>query len=271
MPELPEVETTKRGLAPHIEGSKVKKVTVRQSSLRWPVPNELAEKLEGRVIQSIQRRGKYLLFNNTQGTLIGHLGMSGSMRICSQDAEIKKHDHVDIAMANGNILRYHDPRRFGFLLWTEDDPLQHKMLSKLGPEPLGDGFTGKLLHQLSRKRKVPVKNFIMDSCVVVGVGNIYASESLFTAGIRPTRPAGKVSLADYEQLAEIIRIVLARSIEQGGTTLKDFVNSDGQPGYFAQQLNVYGRAGQECPQCQATIKSKVIGQRNSFYCPHCQK
>ena len=193
------------------------------------------------------------------------------MRICSGDSEIKKHDHVDIVMANGNTLRYHDPRRFGFLLWTENDPLQHKMLSKLGPEPLSESFTGKRLHQLSRKRKVPVKNFIMDSHTVVGVGNIYASESLFTAGIRPTRPAGKVSLADYERLAEIIRIVLARSIEQGGTTLKDFVNSDGQPGYFAQQLKVYGRTGQPCPDCKAQIKSKVIGQRNSFYCPNCQK
>lgn len=271
MPELPEVETTRRGLAPHIEGSEVIEVTVRQPSLRWPVPGNLAAKLEGQVIQSIQRRGKYLLFKNTQGTLIGHLGMSGSMRICSADSEVKKHDHVDIRMANGKILRYHDPRRFGFLLWTEEDPLQHKMLNKLGPEPLSEQFTGKLLHQLSRKRRVPVKNFIMDSHVVVGVGNIYASESLFNAGIRPTRPAGKVSLAAYEQLAEIIRIVLARSIEQGGTTLKDFVNSDGQPGYFAQQLNVYGRAGQACPQCQTSIKSKVIGQRNSFYCPGCQK
>ena len=271
MPELPEVETTRRGLAPHIEGSKVKQVTVRQPRLRWAVPSDIAAKLEGRVIQSIQRRGKYLLFKNSQGTLIGHLGMSGSMRICSAGSEVKKHDHVDIAMANGNILRYHDPRRFGFLLWTEDDPLQHKMLRKLGPEPLSEAFTGKLLHQLSRKRKVPVKNFIMDSCVVVGVGNIYASESLFSAGIRPTRAAGKVSLADYESLAQIIRIVLSRSIEQGGTTLKDFVNSDGQPGYFAQQLNVYGRAGQPCPSCKTPIKSKVIGQRNSFYCPHCQK
>lgn len=271
MPELPEVETTRRGLAPHIEGSEVAKITVRQPSLRWPVPCDLAAKLEGKVIESIQRRGKYLLFRSPQGTLIGHLGMSGSMRICSQNSEIKKHDHVDIRMTNGNILRYHDPRRFGFLLWTEDDPLQHKMLSKLGPEPLSEAFTGKLLHQLSRKRKVPVKNFIMDSHVVVGVGNIYASESLFTAGIRPTRSAGKVSLAAYEQLAEIIRIVLARSIEQGGTTLKDFVNSDGQPGYFAQQLNVYGRAGQPCLQCQSPIKSIVIGQRNSFYCTKCQK
>lgn len=271
MPELPEVETTRKGLAPHIEGSKVAQVTVRQASLRWPVPSDLGAKLEGRVIQSIQRRGKYLLFNNTQGTLIGHLGMSGSMRICGPNSEIKKHDHVDIRMANGNILRYHDPRRFGFLLWTEEDPLQHKMLSKLGPEPLSEQFTGTLLHQLSRKRKVPIKNFIMDSSVVVGVGNIYASESLFSAGIRPSRQAGKVSLAAYEQLADIIRRVLARSIEQGGTTLKDFVNSDGQPGYFAQQLNVYGRAGKACPLCQARIKSKIIGQRNSFYCPSCQK
>lgn len=270
MPELPEVETTRRGIEPHLAGSKVQETIVRNASLRWPVPEHLASTLKNQYINSIDRRGKYLLFRFNHGTLLGHLGMSGSMRIVNHKADIKKHDHVDIVMDNGNILRYHDPRRFGFLLWTDDDPLQHERLVKLGPEPLSDDFNGELLHKLSRKRTVAVKNFIMDSHTVVGVGNIYASESLFLAGIRPTKAANRISKAKYMELAEHIRFVLQRSIDQGGTTLKDFVNSDGQPGYFAQQLNVYGRTGETCPRCDGVIKNKVIGQRASFYCPQCQ-
>lgn len=270
MPELPEVETTRRGIEPHVTGSTIEQLVVRNPKLRWPVPRDLAEHLVGDQFNAIERRGKYLLFKTAKGTLLGHLGMSGSMRICSREADIKKHDHIDIVFANGQVLRYHDPRRFGFLLWTEDDPLLHERLIKLGPEPLSDDFTGDHLHQLSRKRSVAVKNFIMDSHTVVGVGNIYASESLFLAGIRPTRAANRVSKKDYNHLAEHIRIVLDRSIQQGGTTLKDFVNSDGQPGYFAQQLNVYGRSGEPCRHCGTTIKNKVIGQRASYYCPQCQ-
>ncbi len=227
--------------------------------------------LPGLRIDSLKRRAKYLLFGTKRGTLIGHLGMSGSMRIIEANEPPRAHDHVDLVFEDGRALRYHDPRRFGFMLWTAKDPLQHKLLSHLGPEPLGDQFSGKLLYDLSRGRRGAVKNFIMDGKIVVGVGNIYASEALFRAGIHPRRPAGRVGAARYDQLAARIVDVLAEAIEQGGTTLRDFLRQDGQPGYFKQKLNVYGRADQPCRTCETPLRQEVIGQRSSFFCPRCQR
>jgi len=269
MPELPEVETTRRGIAPHIHEQKIRDVIVRQAKLRWPIPRGLKQKLSGSEITGVQRRGKYLLISVDGGSLILHLGMSGSLRIVDADLPPGKHDHVDIVLGSGKCLRFHDPRRFGALLWSKE-PLKHELIRTLGPEPLDESFNADYLFKASRGRKVAVKNFIMDSHVVVGVGNIYASESLFMAGIHPTRPAGRVSKARYAVLVDAIKQVLSRAIEQGGTTLKDFVREDGKPGYFAQSLNVYGRDGEAC-NCGGVIRKKVIGQRSSFYCPDCQK
>lgn len=274
MPELPEVETTKNGIAPYLEHETIAQLTVRRRDLRWPIQNGLERTLKGVRVNRITRRGKYILIHTSKGTLLSHLGMSGSLRVLPKGThdqhELKKHDHFDILTESGHIIRYHDPRRFGFLLWTKEDPNLHPRIAVLGPEPLSDDFTAEYLHKASRKRTATVKSFIMDSHIVVGVGNIYASESLFGAGIRPTVQAGKVSLARYEKLVACIQAVLARSIKQGGTTLKDFVNSKGEPGYFAQQLNVYGREGEACRTCSSIIKQKTIGQRASFYCPKCQ-
>jgi formamidopyrimidine-DNA glycosylase len=270
MPELPEVETTRRGIAPHIEGQRIHKITIRQPKLRWPIPRGLDKRLSGQIIHSVQRRGKYLLIETGDGSLILHLGMSGSLRIVDRETPARKHDHVDIALDNGKCLRFHDPRRFGALLWSRT-PFEHELISKLGPEPLSNDFSAEHLFTLSRGRKAAVKNFIMDSHVVVGVGNIYASEALFMAGIHPTRAAGRVSRARYEMLADAIKQVLSKAISEGGTTLRDFVREDGQPGYFAQSLNVYGRGGEPCRHCGTTIKKKIIGQRSSYYCPSCQK
>ena len=271
MPELPEVETTLRGISPHITGSPITTVSVRQKKLRWPVSKEI-EKLGGTTITNARRRGKYLLLEvpESNGTLIFHLGMSGSLRICTTEQPLRKHDHIEMLFANGKAMRYHDPRRFGCALWCDSQPELHPLLANLGPEPLSDEFNGEHLFQLSRKRKVCVKTFIMNSHTVVGVGNIYASESLFMSGLRPGRSASRISMERYSLLAENIRKVLANAIEMGGTTLRDFVNSDGEPGYFSQQLLVYGRAGESCRDCGTVIKNRVIGQRSSFYCPHCQ-
>lgn len=270
MPELPEVETTRRGIAPHIEGQRISRIIVRQPRLRWPVPRGLDKRLAGQVIQQVERRGKYLLIETAEGSLILHLGMSGSLRITDPAIPPRKHDHVDIVLDNGKCLRFHDPRRFGAMLWSRK-PLSHELIKNLGPEPLGDDFNGDYLFEQSRGRKLAVKNFIMDSHVVVGVGNIYASEALFLAGIHPSRPAGRISKARYLVLADAIKQVLSKAINEGGTTLRDFVREDGQPGYFAQSLNVYGRDGKACRTCGATIRKKVIGQRSSYYCPACQK
>jgi len=270
MPELPEVETTRRGISPHIEGQNVLEVIVRQGRLRWPVTRGLNQKLSGQVIRRTERRGKYLLIETGNGSLIIHLGMSGSLRIVEAGAAPRKHDHVDLVLGNGKCLRFHDPRRFGAILWSRT-PLRHELIRGLGPEPLGEDFNGDYLFRLSRGRKLAVKNFIMDSHVVVGVGNIYASESLFMAGIRPGVAAGRISRARYEALATAIMTVLDRAIREGGTTLRDFVREDGQPGYFAQSLNVYGRDGQPCRTCGAVIRKKTIGQRSSYYCPDCQQ
>ena len=269
MPELPEVETTLRGIEPHLLNQRVARVVVRDRRLRWPVPAQVS-KAEGQTFVSLQRRGKYLLLNLQQGGLIIHLGMSGSLRIIQQPMTPEKHDHVDVELENGVCLRFNDPRRFGAFLWVDGDMLSHELLRKLGPEPLSDAFTADYLFQRSRNRSVAIKNFIMNGHVVVGVGNIYASEALYMAGIHPQRAAGRVSRQRYEGLVSAICDVLERAIGQGGTTLRDFVNSDGAPGYFAQNLLVYDRAGNDCFQCGSAIKQKVIGQRSSYYCPACQ-
>ncbi|MGM0564591.1 MAG: bifunctional DNA-formamidopyrimidine glycosylase/DNA-(apurinic or apyrimidinic site) lyase [Pseudomonadota bacterium] len=270
MPELPEVETTRRGIAPHLEQQRIERVTVRQPRLRYPVPADF-DRLAGATIDAVKRRGKYLIFKSAAGDWLCHLGMSGSLRLVGGGEPLKKHDHIDIALASGRHLRYHDPRRFGLVLWAGEEPLDHPLLVKLGPEPLGDAFSGDDLYRRSRGRKGAVKAFLMDSATVVGVGNIYASESLFLAGIHPSRPAGRISAERYRRLAECVRQVLGEAIEQGGTTLRDFVNGDGQPGYFAQRLRVYGRAGQACPGCGEAIRQRVIGQRASYFCPLCQR
>lgn len=275
MPELPEVETTRRGIAPHILKQTIHSVKVREGRLRWPVPENLAAILTQRRIEAVERRGKYLLLRCAsaadQGHVLIHLGMSGSLRIVTADTPLKKHDHIEIALASGAVLRYHDPRRFGCLLWLSDAPQQHPLLAGLGPEPLSEAFTGDYLYQRAQGRKIPVKTLLMDSQVVVGVGNIYANESLFLAAIDPRRAAGRIALARYHALAEQVKNVLAAAIQQGGTTLRDFTQSDGQPGYFAQQLHVYGREGQPCPLCQTPLKRCLIAQRASYYCPHCQR
>lgn len=270
MPELPEVETTLRGIEPHLLKQRIAHVVVRDARLRWPVPAEVA-KAEGQQVDALQRRGKYLLLKLQQGGLLVHLGMSGSLRVLQQPAAPKKHDHFDIELQNGVCLRFNDPRRFGAFLWLEGDMLSHELLRDLGPEPLSGDFTADYLYRASRGRKLAVKNFIMDGHIVVGVGNIYASESLFMAGIHPQRAAGRISRQRYESLVAAIRDVLEHAIRRGGTTLRDFVNSEGAPGYFAQELLVYDRAGSDCFQCGGKIAQKVIGQRSSYYCPVCQR
>ena len=271
MPELPEVETSRRGIAPHISQQTVRQVIVRQPALRWPVPANLDSLLRRRKLLAVERRGKYLLLVFRHGTLILHLGMSGSLRIASHDTATRQHDHVDLVFSNRKILRLHDPRRFGCVLWTERAISEHRLLAKLGPEPLGDDFHGDYLYRLSRKRSCSVKSFIMNSHIVVGVGNIYASESLFLAAINPKRKAGAISRQRYATLANAIKQVLTAAIEQGGTTLRDFTREDGQPGYFAQRLYVYGRAGESCQHCGGTIRHVIQQQRSTYYCSHCQK
>ncbi len=269
MPELPEVETTLRGIEPYLLNQRVAHVIVRDPRLRWPVPAEVS-KAEGQSFVSLQRRGKYLLLGLQRGGLILHLGMSGSLRILQHPMAPEKHDHVDIELENGVCLRFNDPRRFGAFLWVDGEMQSHELLRNLGPEPLSDDFTADYIYQRSRGRQLAIKNFIMNGHIVVGVGNIYASEALFMAGIHPQRAAGRISIQRYEGLVAAIRDVLARAIRRGGTTLRDFVNSDGAPGYFAHELLVYDRAGSDCFQCGAAIKQKVIGQRSSYYCPACQ-
>jgi formamidopyrimidine-DNA glycosylase len=272
MPELPEVETTRRGIAPHVTGRVVRAVVVRDARLRWPVPAaRFQRELVGQRVDVVTRRGKYLLLSTSAGTLILHLGMSGSLRLVSAAEPPQKHDHVDIVLDSGQSLRLRDPRRFGAVLWTTRPAGKHALLKSLGPEPLSEAFDGGHLYQRSRKRRVAVKVFIMDSKVVVGVGNIYANEALFLTGIHPEIAAGRVSRARYEQLAAVIKQVLHEAISQGGTTLRDFVNGEGKPGYFQQRLNVYGRAGEACPRCGSAIQVIRQGQRATYYCPRCQK
>ncbi len=271
MPELPEVETTRRGIEPHLLNQTVASLVVRQPRLRWPVPALLSELLPGQRVRAVQRRAKYLLLAMDTGTLILHLGMSGSLRVLPASLPAEKHDHLDLVLDNGQCLRLRDPRRFGTVLWQEGDVSNHSLIRHLGPEPLEDDFDGALLHRLAGCRRVAVKNLIMDSKVVVGVGNIYANEALFLARIHPARACGRISKERYGRLAASIKQVLAAAIEQGGTTLRDFSSADGSPGYFALSLNVYGRAGDPCPGCGRPIRQSRIGQRSSFFCNHCQR
>lgn len=270
MPELPEVETTRRGIKPFIDQQKVRDIIVRQPRMRWPVPEEVRN-IKGQLITSVTRRAKYILLETDVGTALIHLGMSGSLRVVDADLKPKKHDHIDIVMESGKAIRMHDPRRFGAFLWTTQNPLKHKLIRSLGPEPLEDDFNTEYLFHCSRGRSMSIKQFIMNGHVVVGVGNIYACESLYNAGISPKWSAGKVSKKRYAKLVIEIKKVLATAIEQGGTTLRDFVQAEGKPGYFAQQLNVYGRAEESCFHCGATIKQITQGQRSTFYCAKCQR
>lgn len=269
MPELPEVETTKRGIETHLTGRKIERCIVRNHQLRWPVP-ALEQWLPGLVIETVTRRAKYLLIKTSAGHLIIHLGMSGHLRILPQASAAQKHDHIDLILDNGVCLRYHDPRRFGAWLWTQDDPLAHTLLAKLAPEPLSESFNADYLYQMIQTRQTAIKALIMNNHFVVGVGNIYANESLFLAGLHPLRPGKSLSFNECEKLVRIIKQVLAAAIEQGGTTLKDFMSPSGKPGYFVQQLYVYDRANQACLVCQTPIERAVHFQRASYYCPHCQ-
>ena len=270
MPELPEVETTLRGIEPHLLGRTVTRLVVRNPRLRWRVPARLARELPGQTIQSVSRRGKYLLLSTAAGTAILHLGMSGSLRVLASTHPADKYDHVDIVLDNGDCLRLRDPRRFGALLWTRENPLRHKLLKDLGPEPLAPDFRGDYLYEKLRGRKRGIRDSLLDGRVIAGIGNIYANEALFAAGIRPTRHAGSITRVQYDRLTGAIRETLHRAIRAGGTTLRDFRNGHGEPGYFQLSLNVYGRQGAPCPACQTPIRAKRLGQRTAFYCPKCQ-
>ncbi|GHD73285.1 formamidopyrimidine-DNA glycosylase [Luteimonas padinae] len=274
MPELPEVETTRRGLAPHLEGARVERVLLRRPDLRWPIPPEVGEHLPGQRIDAVRRRAKYLLLDTGAGSAVLHLGMSGSLRVLPADTPARLHDHVDIALAGeggaGRVLRLTDPRRFGCLLWQPPGEV-HPLLAGLGPEPLGDDFDGDYLFRLSRGRKAPVKAFLMDQRVVVGVGNIYVAEALFAAGVSPLRAAGQISRDRYGRVADEIRTVLARAITRGGTTLRDFLAPDGAPGYFEQELSAYGRGGEPCPRCGRPMRQATIAQRATVWCGTCQR
>jgi formamidopyrimidine-DNA glycosylase len=275
MPELPEVETTRRGLAPHLEGRRIAGVTLRRPDLRWPIPPQVARLLPGQRVEAVRRRAKYLLLDTEAGSALLHLGMSGSLRVLPARTPVTLHDHVDFALApargeGARVLRFNDPRRFGCLLW-QPPGRTHELLRDLGPEPLSDAFDGDYLFALGRGRKAPVKTFLMDQKVVVGVGNIYAAEALFAAGISPLRPAGRVSLERYRNLAGAVKTILAAAIERGGTTMREYNIPDGAPGYFEQELSAYGRGGEPCPRCGRPLKSGNIGQRATAWCGHCQR
>ncbi|TKR29301.1 bifunctional DNA-formamidopyrimidine glycosylase/DNA-(apurinic or apyrimidinic site) lyase [Luteimonas gilva] len=270
MPELPEVETTRRGLAPHVEKRRVKSVLLRRPDLRWPIPPEVSQDLPGQRIEAVRRRAKYLLLDTAAGSALLHLGMSGSLRVLPAKTAPTAHDHVDIALDSGRVLRFNDPRRFGCLLWQAPGET-HELLRDLGPEPLSDAFDGDYLFERSRGRSAPVKTFLMDQRIVVGVGNIYAAEALFAAGVSPLRAAGRVSRERYGLLAEEVKRILAHAIARGGTTLRDFLNPDGAPGYFEQELSAYGRGGEPCPRCGRPLKEASLGQRTTVWCGHCQR
>ena len=270
MPELPEVETTRAGLAPHLVGRTVVSTTLRRPDLRWPIAREVVDRLPGHRIEGVRRRAKYLLVDSAAGSALLHLGMSGSLRVLAGDTPVRAHDHVDFALDDGRVLRFNDPRRFGCLLWQPPGEV-HPLLAGLGPEPLSAAFDGDYLFALSRGRSAPVKAFLMDQRVVVGVGNIYVAEALFAAGISPLRPAGRISRERYARLAEAVKAILAYAITRGGTTLRDFISPDGTPGYFEQELSVYGRGGLPCLRCGRALKQASIGQRASVWCGHCQR
>ncbi|GAB4125517.1 MAG: DNA-formamidopyrimidine glycosylase [Sideroxydans sp.] len=271
MPELPEVETTLRGIAPHLHGHTVHRVVVRNPALRWPIPAQLPALLAGHTVRGLARRAKYLLIGFDHGTLLLHLGMSGSLRILPHDTAPGKHDHIDLELDSGALLRLRDPRRFGAVLWHVGAESDHPLLAGLGPEPLEDGFDGAYLYRALRPRQTAIKLALMDNRLVVGVGNIYANEALFRAGIRPQTPAQKIGRARCDRLAQEIREVLQEAIEQGGSSLRDFIHSDGSSGYFQQHYFVYGRAGAPCRRCGSPIRQLRQGQRSSFYCAHCQR
>jgi len=270
MPELPEVETTCRGISPHIVGHKITQLKVRNPNLRWPVPDFLGQRIEGQSVLDVSRRGKYILIKVDGGQIMVHLGMSGSLRVVDQDKEVQKHDHVDFCFSDGKALRLTDPRRFGSVLWQPEGE-HHELLYKLGPEPLSEEFNAAYLHACCKGRKAAIKQLIMDSKVVVGVGNIYATEALFSAAIDPRRAAGNISAERLEVFVKEIKKVLSVAIEQGGTTLKDFVGSDGKPGYFQQKLNAYGRKGEPCVNCLSPLTEVRLGQRSTVFCKQCQR
>ncbi len=270
MPELPEVETTRRGIAPWLEGQRIRALVVRQRRLRWPVPRQLETRLAGLTVTAISRRGKYLLMHSGAGTALMHLGMSGSLRVVPVAVPPGKHDHFDIVLESGHCIRFSDPRRFGALLWTAGDPQAHPLLAGLGPEPLEAGFSGDYLWGRARGRHVPIKVFLMNATIVVGVGNIYASEALFRARLDPRRAAGRISRAAMTRLVEAIRAVLGEAVALGGTTLRDFHSGQGEPGYFGRELRVYGRAGAPCLNCGTPVRQVTQGQRSTYFCPACQ-
>jgi len=270
MPELPEVETVRRGIAPHIEGKAITSVVIRETRLRWPITSGLKKEICGNVVTRVDRRGKYLLLFISDGVLLIHLGMSGHLRILPGGRAPEKHDHVDIIFEGNQILRYTDPRRFGSILWVSGDPLKHKLLAKLGPEPLENTFDGKYLFDVSRGKKFSVKSMVMDSHIVVGVGNIYANEALFLAGMNPLKAASSMTRENATLLARMIKKVLKAAIKSGGTTLRDFMSAEGRPGYFQQHLYVYGRGGLPCSVCGATLIESKISQRSTVSCPICQ-
>lgn len=270
MPELPEVETTRRAIERRLLGRRVTEVRVRERRLRRPLSRGLARELPGQLTRGVERRGKYLLLRYEAGTVLIHLGMSGSLCIVSPGLPVQKHDHIDIVYTGGLSLRFRDPRRFGMILWVKGDPYRHALLQGMGPEPLGAEFGGAWLHAAARRRRAAIKHFIMDARVVAGIGNIYANEALLRAGINPRREACRVSRARYDRLAAAIREVLEEAIEQGGTTLRDYYHDAGTPGYFKVRLAVYGRQGEPCIRCGSPIRRIRQGQRSTYYCAHCQ-
>lgn len=270
MPELPEVETTRRGLAPHLCGQRIVAVLLHRPDLRWPIPSAVCTGLQGQIVRDVRRRAKYLLLDVDGGSAIWHLGMSGNLRVLPGAMPLRPHDHVELCLDNGNVLRFNDPRRFGCLLWQAEGEV-HPLLRRLGPEPLEADFHADWLFQRSRGRSTCVKSFLMDQANVVGVGNIYAAEALFLAGIDPRRPAGRISLTRWQRLTAAVRQVLAQAITRGGTTLRDFLAPDGRPGHFEQELYVYGRAGDDCRVCGRRLRSAWLAGRASVWCPHCQR
>lgn len=271
MPELPEVETTRRGIEASVVGHAIERIVVREPRLRWPIPRNLPQLAAGQHVKQLRRRAKYLIFDLDRGSMILHLGMSGSLRVLPGSTAHATHDHVDIVMDTGQCLRFNDPRRFGSLLWTELDPLHHPLLKSLAPEPLSDDFNGEYLAKAAKGRRVAIKQLIMNGQVVVGVGNIYASEALFRAGIRPRRAAGRLKRPEFDALVKAIKAALQDAIREGGTTLRDYINPEGMPGYFRQKLFVYERSSDPCRVCKTPIKHFVQGQRSTYFCPQCQK
>ncbi len=271
MPELPEVETTRRGLLPHVVGRRIRGVVVRNAAMRWPIPRALGRKLADRKILDVRRRGKYLLFDVGGGHLLVHLGMSGRLTLVAHGTPPRKHDHVDIDLDGPRTLRFTDPRRFGAVLWLEGPPERHALLKDLGMEPLEPQFSGAALHGKAKGRHVAVKSFLMNGAIVTGVGNIYASEALFHAGIHPARSAGRISPARWDRLAHSVRSTLESALESGGSTLRDFASAEGRPGYFQHRHAVYGRKGEPCRVCATPIRALRQGQRSTFYCPKCQR